>query len=171
MKLFLTDKSIDKIDAAVLILLQYQDQIPFKGATEVVDWRLNGLFSHFIEDNHFAGKAREVLLIPAEKRIKAKQIVVLGLGNREEFEEIYVSQVIDFIFKMLIQKKENEFCFSLSQMLPYGFEWRNAVRLLLSQWLDHPEITRIVLSEPSECLNEARRRNMDFGSSVYIVFE
>lgn len=151
--------------------MHYQDQVPLKGLLGLVDWRVNGKLSRLVKDKVFSGKAREMLLMPAERRFKADKLVLLGLGRKAEFEEGHIPQVFDFIFQTASRMKAQQVCLSISRLLPSQFEWRNAVRLFVSKLIDFPGIKEIILCEPNDVIQEAKRRQLDFGTNVQMQFD
>jgi hypothetical protein len=170
MRLAFTSRPMDKIAVDLLVLMHFEGEIPFHGLLGLLDWRVNGRLSRFVQAKGFVGKAKEALLLPSEGRVKAKDVILLGLGCRENFNEAYVSQVLDHILDRVVKKKAIRVCLSLNQLLPSHFEWRNAVRLFLSKLFDYPAIEEVVLCENEECLKEAKRRQMDFGQGVQVLF-
>jgi hypothetical protein len=170
MKFSFTSKPVDKIEAELIVLLQFEDDVPFQGLVGLLDWRINGRLSRCVLDHHYSGRAREALLLPAEGRLKAHEIVILGLGRKEAFEQAFVGQVIDHLLNMVAGMKVKQVCLSVGQMLPGHFEWRNAVRLLQSKLFDHPGIQEIILCESEDCIREARKRQMDFSPQVQVEF-
>lgn len=171
MKFSFTSQAIDKVPAELVLLMHYQQQVPLHGLLGLMDWRLNGRLSRLIQDKIFTGKAREMLLLPAEHRFKADKLVLLGLGRKEEFEEGHIAQVFDYIFQATSKMKAAQVCLSLSKLLPTQFEWRNAVRLFVSKLFDFPSIGEVIFCEPNEVVQEAKRRQLDFGPNIQMHFD
>jgi hypothetical protein len=171
MKLSFTTKEIDRIPAELMVLMYYEHDVPLRGMLGMLDWRLNGRFSRIVKRNMYNGKARELLLMPGEKRLKAKEILVLGLGKKQDFEEAHVNQVLDYFVDTIAKKKAEQVCFSLAPLLSSPFEWRNAVRLLLSKLVDYPFVREVILREPEDCIRDAKRRQLNFGPHVQISFD
>lgn len=170
MRLSFTSRPVDKIAADLLVLMHFEKDVPLHGLLGWLDWRINGRLSRFLMAKGFSGRAKEALLLPSEGRLKAKDVIVLGLGAREHFNEAYVSQVLDHVLDIVTKKRAARLCLSIGQILPSHFEWRNAVRLFLTKLFDHPSIAEVVLCEAEECLKEAKRRQMDFGTNVQVLF-
>ena len=171
MKFCFTSKPIDKIQSELIVLLQFEGDVPYQGLVGLLDWRINGRLSRFVAEKHYSGRAREALLMPSEARLKAHDIVILGLGPKEQFEQAFVGQVLDHVLKMVSDMKISQVCLSVGQMLPGHFEWRNALRLMHSKMqYDYPDINEVIFCESDECIREARKRQMDFGQSVAVDF-
>lgn len=169
-KFAFTSQSIDKISCELMVLLHYEEDVPLHGFLGVVDWRVNGKLSHLVEDNRFTGKAKEMVLMPAERRFKADKLVVMGLGAKAQFHDDHVPQVIDYIFQTASQMRVTQLCVSLSKFNPSQFAWRNAVRLFVTKAVDYPEIKEVIFCEPDEVVQEAKRRQLDFGAQVQVEF-
>lgn len=170
-KFTFTSQPIDKIPCELLILLHYEQEVPFHGLLGLVDWRINGKLSHLVQDHKFVGKAREMVLMPAERRFQAEKLIVMGLGEKNKFEEGFIAQVLDYVFQTTAKMKAAQLCLSLNKLLPSQFEWRNAVRLFVSKLFDHPSIKEVIFCEPEEVVQEAKRRQLDFGPNVSVQFQ
>lgn len=171
MKLSFTSQPIDKIPAELVVLMHYENEVPFKDLLGLLDWRINGRLSRAVQANRFKGVARELLLMPSEHRFKAGEILVLGLGKREAFSQDHISQVLEYFLKTVDQKRSRQVCLSLNQLLPSQFDWRNAVRLLLSKLVDYKNVKEIILREPPELISDVRRRQINFGHSVQVEYQ
>ncbi len=171
MEIKLTSRAFDKIDTQSAVVTLYTDMRPLFGVPALVDWRLNGRLSKILIKHRFEGEVGEVLLLPAEGRVKAKDILVLGLGLKTQFNESHLGRFIQCMLEKLVQKNVVEFVVSFSDFIPDRFEWRNAVRLLASKLHDFPTIQTVYLCEPEEYIRDARRRHMDFGMNIQIAFD
>lgn len=170
-KFSFTSEPIDKIPTELLILLHYEEEVPFHGYLGLVDWRVNGKLSHLVQENKFIGKAKEMVLMPSEKRFQADKLIVMGLGVKRSFEETFVGQVIDYVFQTASQMKASQVCLPLSKLLPSQFEWRNAVRLFVSRLFDYPMIQEVIFCEPQTVIQEAKRRHLEFGPNIEVQFQ
>lgn len=171
MKLAFTSENIDRIETELLVFMHYQDDVPLTNLLGLVDWRVNGRLSRFIQADGFNGKPRELLLLPAEHRLRAEQVMIMGLGPREYFHQDHVNQVLDFFLQQVENKRTERVCFSLSQLLQSQFEWRNAVRLLLTKLVDCRHIKEVILREPIDLVRDAKRRQINFGPQVRIEYQ
>lgn len=169
-KFSFTSQPIDKIVCELMLLLHFEEDVPLQGNLGVVDWRINGRLSHLLKNQRFSGKAREMVLMPAERRFRSDKLIVMGLGPQAGFHEDHVSQVIDYILETSKNMQAAQICLSLSKFNPSPFAWRNAIRLLVSKIVDYPLIREIILCEPEDIVQEAKRRHLDFGSQVQVEF-
>ena len=170
MKLSFTSQDIDKVEAELIVLMLFEKDVPFKGLLGKLDWRINGRLSDFVAKNHFKGKAKELLLMPSERRFKSGEIMVLGLGKKDQFTQEHISKVLDYFLETIEKKKTEQICFSLSQLLSGQFEWRNAVRLLLSKIVDLKTVKEVILCEPVELVRDAKRRQINVGPQIQVDY-
>lgn len=171
MKLSFTSQDVDKIPVELLVLMHYEGDVPLKDMLGMIDWRVNGRLSRTIASKKYKGKARELLLMPSENRFKANEVILLGLGEKAQFSEDHISQVIDYFLQTVEKKKTRQVCFSLNSILPSQFEWRNAVRLLLSKLVDCKSLDEVVLREPVELIRDAKKRQIQFGPQVKVEYQ
>lgn len=171
MKLSFTSQSVDKIPVELLVLMHYEDDVPLKDMLGMIDWRVNGRLSRTILDKKFKGKARELLLMPSENRFKAGEVILLGLGDKSMFSEEHIGQVIDYFLQTVENKRTTQVCFSLNSILPTQFEWRNAVRILLSKLVDCKSLQEVILREPVDLIRDAKKRQIQFGPQVKVEYQ
>lgn len=65
---------------AVCCLLTTEER-PFGGALGLLDWRLCGALSRVVKSGFFGCAPGEKLLVPADGRVPAERIFVVGLGR------------------------------------------------------------------------------------------
>ena len=170
MKLSFTSQEIDKVPVELIMLMHYEDDIPLNDLLGLLDWRINGRLSQIIKKQQFKGKAKELLLMPSEMRFKAHEIIILGLGKKADFSEEHINQVLDYFLTTVEKKKMAQVCFSLSQLLPSQFEWRNAVRVLLAKLIDCKSLKEVILREPAELVRDAKKRQINFGPQIQVEY-
>jgi hypothetical protein len=171
MKLTLTTQPIDKVEAETIILMHYSGDVPFQGMAGLVDWRLNGRLSRVVQSGRFDGRAKDLLLMPAEGRFQAQEVIFLGMGGKESFGDIHIPQVVDYLIEVIAKKRTAQVCFSLNQMLSFPFEWRNVVRLLVAKLLNERALKEVILCEPEECIRDAKKRKLELGPGVQVNFD
>lgn len=164
-------KPFDKQETRCGVVTLFSDERPLKGVSALLDWRLNGRLSQVLAKNRFEGKFGESLLMPAEGRIRASEIMVIGMGDRPAFNESHVSAFTQLLLEKAVQKKSPDFMISYSDFISDRFEWRNSIRLLVSKLHDFQSIEAVILCEPDESVRDAKRRHMDFGVNVEVSFE
>lgn len=166
-----TSKAFDKVPASCGVITTFQDERPLKGNASLLDWRLNGRLSKIMMKHRFEGKFGEVLLMPSEGRIFAKNILIVGLGEKRNFNEHIFNKFIHLILDTLEKSRVEDFMVSFFDLIPDHFEWRNSVRLLVSKLHGYQYVQTAFLCEPDICVRDAKKRHMDFGMNVNVSFE
>ncbi len=161
---------IDLLKNETAITLAFEDIRPLKGQAGLVDWRLNGKLSQLILAERFAGNLGDALLMPAGGRLAAKELMLVGLGNRQLLTENKIPQVLELIVNRILRKKSTSFSIRLSDLVPDMFEWRNCVRRFISLISGHPEEYKITLTEPDAYIADAKKRHMDFAYDVNVSY-
>jgi leucyl aminopeptidase len=86
MKVSVTQGSIQESTADTLIVNLFDDVTNPGGATGAVDKALNGAISELIANGDFTGKAGKVGIVYPRGAITARRVLVVGLGNRDDFD-------------------------------------------------------------------------------------
>jgi len=81
MKIKVSYEKIDRLDVEAVVLFNFMDQRPLKGACGFIDWRMNGYLSRLILDGSVDGDCGESLLIDPGRRLRGDKILVWGLGE------------------------------------------------------------------------------------------
>lgn len=76
----------DKVDADIVALPFFEDERPLRGASGLVDWRMNGALSRLILQGAVSGLEGESLLMSTDGRISAPRLLLFGLGNSKNFD-------------------------------------------------------------------------------------
>lgn len=171
LQVYFTSRPVDKLKAECIIATAFSDQRPLHGTAALLDWRLNGRLSRYILKHRFSGEFGESLLMPGEGRVKSQEIILVGLGRLDQFNESHIAPAIQLLLDKVAKKRVKDFLLSLTEIIPDRFEWRNSVRLLVSKIQDYPVIETVRLCETEDCVKDARRRHMDFGFNIDVSFE
>lgn len=93
MKLTVVQKSITEIEADAIIVNLFQGVTKPGGATGAVDRATGGLISRLIEAGECAGKRNECATLHFPPGLPCKKLIVVGLGQADEFDLDYVREV------------------------------------------------------------------------------
>src|SRR3954471_6973602 len=79
--------SLTETQTPLLVVNLFQDADALGGATGAVDQAMGGLLSRLREDGELRGKAGEAVVVhnPGDMAIRARRVLVVGLGKREGF--------------------------------------------------------------------------------------
>lgn len=116
MDVIISPGKVDGQECQILVIGFFKDERPLKGSSGWIDWRLNGMVSHFIMEGKLIGEWKETTLIPSQGRISSPMILLLGLGKRKEFSYLRLRQLFPYMVETLRKLSSNSICFSL----PYG---------------------------------------------------
>lgn len=86
MKVILKNEAVEKAICDVLILNSFEGVKNPQGATGSVNDALNGLISDVIKEEDFKGKLGSTVTVRTSGKIKAKKVIVVGLGEKEKFD-------------------------------------------------------------------------------------
>ena len=86
----ITDR-ITKIEDKVIVAGFFSDVRPLKGLAGDIDWLFNGEISRLILDGKLNGQIGDSLLL-CSNRLKTRNVLLLGMGNRERFDSSAVKK-------------------------------------------------------------------------------
>ncbi len=78
-------RTLDELETDLIVTTLFQTERPPQGVSGLLDWRLNGFVSRQIINRVVVGKADEQVLIPLHRRLPARRLIVVGLGQPSEF--------------------------------------------------------------------------------------
>jgi hypothetical protein len=116
MDVILSTERVDLQECEVLVTGFFLDERPLKGSSGLVDWRLNGRLSRLIIEERLTGEWKEKILIPSERRMVPRMILLLGLGRVKEYSYLRLRELSPFLLETLEKLNISSACFSL----PYG---------------------------------------------------
>ena len=76
--------SVAESDADALIIYKFED-VDLQGAAAALDKALNGLIQELVDGGDVTGKANQVTVLYPREVVKARRVVLVGLGKREKF--------------------------------------------------------------------------------------
>lgn len=78
-------QSLDDMFTDTIVVGFFSDELPPKDLTGLLDWRMSGFLSRQLQNNTLTGAFGEVTLIPINKKIPARRVLLLGLGEKKGF--------------------------------------------------------------------------------------
>ncbi|MBI5655119.1 leucyl aminopeptidase [Candidatus Uhrbacteria bacterium] len=130
MKTELLQKDILDIACDLLVVNLFQGVTKPGGATGAVDKALGGAISQLIEQDHFEGKLGQTMVFPTFGKIKAKRVVVIGLGDKKRFDADAVRKVGGYIVKIGVNAKAEKVVTTLHGAGIGGLDPRTAAQAL-----------------------------------------
>lgn len=80
-----TIRRLEAGPAELAVFFCFEELRPFRGIVSLLDWRLHGQLSRRMIDGFFTGKQHVPLLVLPGKRLPIPFVLLMGLGNRNEF--------------------------------------------------------------------------------------
>jgi len=90
-ELALTPRPLERAEGEIAVVGFFTDERPLRGGAARADWRLCGGLSRRIENGDLSGKSGEALLIGCGRALRAPRLMLLGLGERQRFDQLRVS--------------------------------------------------------------------------------
>ncbi len=90
----LTSTPLERAEADIAVAGFFVDERPLRGGAARADWRLCGGLSQRIEGGDLSGKSGEALLIGCGRALAAPRLLLLGLGDRQAFDQVRVTDEI-----------------------------------------------------------------------------
>jgi len=82
-----TLEALDTVEAEDLVVGLFEDERPLRGVAGLLDWRLCGLLSRYLQEPRFTGVFDERVLMPGAGRVAPKRLFLFGLGARKRYSE------------------------------------------------------------------------------------
>ncbi|MDT8317899.1 MAG: M17 family peptidase N-terminal domain-containing protein [bacterium] len=143
MKSRLSATDIDKIETEAIVLLFFSNERPLKGATGLIDWRMNGSISRLIDKGMISGEKGEATLILPNKRIKGKKILMAGLGDSSRFGEGSLKDAAIAIMRQLDKIGIKNFAVAMPPLLKSHISVKDAATTLLGQLVETIETDKL----------------------------
>ena len=163
MKSRLSSAQIDKTGTEAIVLLFFSDERPLKGASGLIDWRMNGAISRLIAGGMIKGERGESILMVPKSRIKAGKILMAGLGKSSELNKDALSESAGALMKQLVKIGVNKFSISLPPEPLLPIKTRDAARAVVEGMISAAEKEKInhskifaTISMDSAFLQEAK---------------
>jgi len=139
----LSATDIDKIETEAIVLLFFSDERPLKGATGLIDWRMNGSISRLISEGMISGEKGEATLILPNKRIKSKKILMAGLGDSSTFGEASLKDTAIAIIRQLNKICIKNFVIAMPPLIGSHLSTADAASTLVRQLVETIETDKI----------------------------
>jgi hypothetical protein len=122
MDVILSTEGVDLQECDVLAIGFFQDERPLKGSSGWIDWRLNGMLSHFLIENRLTGDWRETTLIPSKGRVIPQMILLVGLGRVRDYSYLRLRELSPHLLETLKNLNTSNICLSLPSEERYNVD-------------------------------------------------
>jgi hypothetical protein len=131
MDIVLSLELMDMQECDLLVSGFFQDERPLKGSSGWMDWRLNGALSGFLIEKKLTGDWPETLLIPSQGRVRARMILLFGLGKVREYSYLRLRESFPYLLETIKKLKTSNICFSLPYEENDGVDCGKLVEVLI----------------------------------------
>ncbi len=105
-------KDINSLQGEALVVGVYQEQVLSPVAARI-DEKMSSLLKDFLKDIHFKAEVGECVFMPGHKEVKFKNIIMVGLGEKEKLSLDTVRQAAAAGLKKAKELRHKEVCFEL----------------------------------------------------------
>jgi len=140
MEIVISQEQVDSQPCDVLVVGFFEDERPLQGSSGWVDWRLNGRLSRILMEQRLKGTWQEVTLMPAEGRLRAQLILLIGLGKVKEYSYLRVREISPFLLSTLEKLRVAEVCISFPYGEPYNVDCGKLTEILIEAIADGLEV-------------------------------
>lgn len=113
-------RKFHEIECDALVVGIYEGEKPEAGVLAELDKRTGGVLISLIETGEFTGKSGESAYVHNPGDIKARRLLLLGAGKREDFTTDNVRRMAGTAARTLRGKKARNFAFLRRSQLPIG---------------------------------------------------
>jgi hypothetical protein len=131
MNIFLSSEAVDLQECDALATGFFEDERPLKGSSGWIDWRLNGMLSHFLIKNKLIGYWKETTLIPSNRRLGSPMILLIGLGKLKDYSYLRLREFSSYLFETLKKLNISSICLSLPSEERYNVNCGKSTEVLI----------------------------------------
>ena len=147
MDVILSSEGVDAQECDVLVTGFFSDERPLKGTTGWVDWRLNGMLSHFLIEERLMGDWRETTLIPSQGRMAPRMILLVGLGPKKEYSYLRLREISPFLLETLRKLNTSNICLSLPYEESYNVDCGKLAEVLIEGIADCLDLAQCAFND------------------------
>jgi hypothetical protein len=131
MNVVLSADEIDAQECDILVTGFFQDERPLKGSSGWIDWRLNGMLSRYLIEKKLTGDWKETTLIPSQGRVVARMILLLGLGQVQEYSYLRLRELSPYLLETLKKLNTSNICLALPYEESYNVDCGKLAEILI----------------------------------------
>jgi hypothetical protein len=147
MDVILSIEGADLQECDVLAIGFFQDERPLKGSSGWIDWRLNGMLSHFLIENRLTGDWRETILIPSKGRVIPQMILLVGLGRVRDYSYLRLRELSPHLLETLKNLNTSNICLSLPSEERYNVDCGKSAEVFIEGIADCLDTDQSPLNE------------------------
>jgi hypothetical protein len=144
MDVTLSKEEVDVQECDVLVTGFFQDERPLQGSTGWIDWRFNGMLSHFLAEKRLTGDWKETTLIPSQGRMDPKLLLLIGLGSAKDYSFLRIRELSPYLLETLKKLNLSSICLSFPYEERYNVDCGKLVEVLLEGIADSIDLCQDV---------------------------
>jgi leucyl aminopeptidase len=106
-------RAFHEIESDALVIGIYEGEKPEEGLLAELDRRTNGTIASLVETGELSGKTGETVYLHQSGEMKARRLLLVGAGKREEFNPDILRRMAGTAARVLRGKKAHRFAFLL----------------------------------------------------------
>jgi len=142
MDVILSAEGVDEQECDVLVAGFFQDERPLRGASGWIDWRFNGMLSHFLIEKRLTGDWKETTLIPSHGRVTPSMVLLFGLGKVKEYSYLRLRELSSYLLETLEKLKTSNICLSFPYEESYNVDCGKSAEVLIEGIADCLDLDR-----------------------------
>lgn len=160
-------RKFHEIECDALVVAVFEGEKPEEGALAEINKRSNGVITSLIETGEFTGKSGESAYVHNPGDMKARRLLLVGAGKREEFTTDSVRKMAGTAARALRGKKARSFAFLRRSQLSIGESAQAATEGALISLFDpdkyhtsdktESRLEAMILAAPDADLDEVKR--------------
>ena len=172
MRVSFCENNFDRLDVPLASLPFFSDQRPLGKTLALVDWRLNGRLSQLIDSGRVHGSFGETVFVPTQGRLESPTLILYGLGESRRWDINRAESAFFPWIEKLASLKQDPWLLSFAALSDDFLSWRHCVRVFIHSLVHRskPVCSHLYLVESPECIQETRKRRMDFGETVQVEY-
>jgi leucyl aminopeptidase len=120
MEIKVDSKEFHEIESDALVVAFFEGEKPEEGVLAEIDRRSNGVISSLIDTGEISGKSGESAYVHNPGNIKARRLLLLGVGRKEDFTADGLRRMAGTAARTLRGKKARNFAILRRSQLPAG---------------------------------------------------
>jgi leucyl aminopeptidase len=120
MEIKVDSRDFHEIECDALVVAVFEGEKPEEGVLAEIDKRSNGVISSLFETGELSGKSGESAYVHNPGNIKARRLLLLGVGKKEEFTTDGARKMAGTAARALRGKKARNFAILRRSQLPAG---------------------------------------------------
>ncbi len=122
MKIEPIDYAITSVETDLMAIGYFKDESKLHGSLAEIDEAMNGDIESLISQNKISGNFKKTTIIYTFGRLPAKCLLIIGLGDKNEFNENVIKEMAGVVVKTANKQKVKNIITCLSNIMDYGIE-------------------------------------------------